>query len=116
MKYDLAERTLVFAKDIIDLCGSVAHDVATKSIIIQLIRSATSIGANYAEANAASSKKDFRNKIFICKKEARETSYWLNLVVYIFPEHRQKIDELQKECYELTAIFQKITSSLKNEC
>lgn len=116
MKYDLAERTIVFAKGIIDLCKSVPYNAATKSIIVQLIRSATSVGANYAEANAASSKKDFRNKIFICKKEARETSYWLDLIIHIFPENRQNIDGLQKECYELTAIFQKITSSLKIGC
>lgn len=114
MKYDLAERTIVFAKDIINLCGSFSCDATTKPLVVQLVRSATSIGANYAEANAASSKKDFRNKIFICKKEARETSYWLNLIIHVFPENQQHIGALQKECHELTAIFQKITSSMKN--
>ncbi len=49
------------------------------NIISQLLRSATSVGANYHEANAASSKNDFRNKIYICRKEIQETEYWLDL-------------------------------------
>jgi len=85
MKYDLAERTIVFAMNIVDFCRSISCDATTKPLVIQLIRSATSIGANYAEANAASSRKDFRNKIFICKKEARETSYWMDLITHVPP-------------------------------
>ena len=98
MEYNLAERTLVFAKNIIDFCRDVHSGATTKPLVIQLIRSATSIGANYAEANAASSKKDFRNKIFICKKEARETSYWLEIVLHLFPDCQLDIIKLQIEC------------------
>jgi len=68
-KYDLEERTAKFGEDIIKYCKSIKQDTITKSIISQLIRSGTSVGANYMEANGASSKKDFRNKIYICKKE-----------------------------------------------
>jgi len=61
MKYDLEERTLKFAESIIGLCKKVPQNPITLPIISQLIRAATSIGANYAEANGASSKKDFKN-------------------------------------------------------
>ena len=74
-KYDLEERTAKFGEDIILFCRSIQQDVVTRPIISQLIRSGTSVGANYMEANSASSKRDFRNKIFICKKEAQETKH-----------------------------------------
>ena len=74
-KYDLEERTAVFGENVIELCKQVKQDAITKPIISQIIRSATSTGANYCEANAASSRKDFRNKIFICKKEIQETKH-----------------------------------------
>ena len=69
MNYDLEERTALFGEAVIRLCREVKTDAVTKPIIGQLIRSGTSIGANYMEANGASSKKDFAHKIFICKKE-----------------------------------------------
>lgn len=115
MKYDPADRTVGFAKNVIDFCRSTPYDIITKPLVAQPIRSATSIGANYAEANAASSKKDFKNKIFICKKEVRETSYWLGLLAHALPANQQNADRLQKECRELIAIFQKITSSIKTK-
>ncbi|MDH4329998.1 MAG: four helix bundle protein [Candidatus Moranbacteria bacterium] len=68
--YDLEERTAVFGEDVIILCKKISKNEITKPLISQIIRSATSVGANYLEANGASSKKDFRNKIFICKKES----------------------------------------------
>jgi four helix bundle protein len=74
-KYDLTERTAKFGEDVIVFCKSVKQDNINKPILNQLVRSGTSVGANYCEANNASSKKDFRNKIFICKKEAQETKY-----------------------------------------
>jgi len=70
--YDLEERTTIFAENIILLCKKASKTAVSAPIIDQLVRSGTSIGANYQEANGASSKKDFRNKIFICKKEARK--------------------------------------------
>lgn len=70
IRYDLEERTAKFGENIIELYKNIKQDIITKLIINQLIRSGTSIGANYMEANGASSKKDFRNKIFICKKES----------------------------------------------
>lgn len=110
--YNLKERTSLFAGKIIVLCRKLTWDCVSRPIVAQLIRSGTSVGANYAEANAASSRKDFRNKIFICEKEVQETSYWLGLLAHISPENQQEIGELQRESHELTLIFQKITKTL----
>ena len=110
--YDLELRTGKFGEDVIKLCQDVTQDSITNPIIRQLIRSATSVGANYAEANGASSRKDFRNKIFICKKEAQETKHWLRMLIVASPTHRAMIEPLGQECQELVLIFQKIGSSL----
>lgn len=81
-------------------------------MIEQLTKSATSIGANYAEANNAASKQDFRNKIFIAKKEAAETKYWLELFSEV---HNDKdfCRELWQECHYILMTLQKIISTLK---
>ena len=74
-KYDLEERTAKFGENVISFCKSLPHNTINKPLISQLIRSSTSVGANYMEANGASSRKDFKNKIFICKKEAHKTKH-----------------------------------------
>lgn len=112
-KYDLEERTAKFGEEIIKLCKSIRIDHITEPMIKQLIRSATSIGANYMEANGASSKKDFKNKIHICKKEAQETKHWLRMLATCCPNLKQQISILWKESQELTLIFNKITNTLK---
>ena len=111
--YDLEERTAKFGENIILFCRTLKPDVVSRPIIGQVVRSGTSIGANYMEANAACSKRDFQNKIYICKKEAQETKHWLRMLLTCFPERREEITRLWKEAQELTMIFQKITSSLK---
>jgi len=111
-KYDLEERTAKFGESVIIFCREIKQDAVNRPLISQLVRSATSVGANYAEANNASSKKDFRNKIFICKKEAQETKHWLRMMAQSSPEDRDVALNLWKECQELTMIFQKIVSSL----
>ena len=111
-KYDLEERTAKFGEKIIDFCKNSLKDAVTRPIISQLVRSGTSIGANYMEANAASSRKDFRNKIFICKKESQETKHWLRMMSKCRSDKSDQIKVLWEECQELTLIFQKITSSL----
>lgn len=111
--YDLEERTAKFGEDVIGVCKSVKQDAVSKPIISQIVRSATSIGANYMEANSAASKKDFKNKIFICKKESQETKHWLRMMAKCLPERKDEIRKLWKECQELTLIFGKILSSLR---
>jgi len=73
-KFDLMDRTTRFAVAVLRLTADISKDQATANLIPQLIRCATSIGANYAEADNAESRKDFRHKIGICRKESRETN------------------------------------------
>jgi len=111
--YNLEERTAKFGEAVILFCKTLQKDTISSPLINQLVRSATSVGANYMEANGASSKKDFQNKIYICKKEAQETKHWLRMLATYFPEKKATLTDLWKEAQELTLIFQKITSSLK---
>lgn len=110
-KYDLEERTAEFGERIIVFCKKINKNSITFSLIDQLIRSGTSIGANYSEANGASSRKDFKNKIFICKKEAMETKYWLRMLAKAEDNLKEECRELWKEAHELTLIFSKIARS-----
>lgn len=109
-KYDLEERTALFAEKIISLIKQLPFNSVNKPLIEQLVRSAGSIGANYCEADAAESKKDFKHKIGICKKESKETRHWLRLLAKANPEFKEEIRSLWKECHELLLIFSKIFS------
>ena len=110
-KYDLEERTAKFGEEIVKLCKNLKKEPVILPILVQLIRAGTSVGANYCEANGASSKKDFVNKIYICKKEAKETKYWLRMLATVAPEKAEKCRELWREAQELTLIFSKIAST-----
>jgi len=112
-KYDLEERTAQLGEKIIDFCQKIKPNIINSPIISQLIRAATSIGANYCEANGASSKQDFKNKIHICKKESQETKFWLRMIAKSNPETKEEALELWREAQEFTLIFAKIVSSLK---
>jgi len=111
---ELEHRTTKFGEEIIKLCRTVKADNVSSPIINQLVRSGTSIGANYMEANNASSRKDFTNKIFICKKESEETKYWLKMLLSCNPASRDLVDNLHNECHQLTMMFQKIVSTIRN--
>jgi len=115
MNFDLEERTAKFGEDVIKFCRTIRQDTISRPLISQIIRSATSVGANYCEANGASSKKDFRNKIHICKKEIKETKYWLRLLVKTNNEKKKEIRELWKEAQELTLIFSKIIITMNKK-
>ncbi len=112
-KYDLEERTAKFGESVIFLCKLLKRDSVAAPLVSQLVRSATSIGANYMEANGASSRKDFVNKIFICKKESHETKHWLRMLAAC-SDQSDELRKLWKECQELTLIFQKICSSSRS--
>lgn len=111
--YNLEERTTCFSEAVIDVCKSISKTIISVPIISQLIRATTSIGANYREANGASSRLDFRNKIYVCKKEAKETEYWLQLLAKADEKFTDPCRKLWKESHELTLIFSKIAGSLK---
>jgi len=112
-EYDLEERTTKFSESIIDFCKECPKNIISIPLIDQLIRSATSIGANYHEANGAASRKDFFNKIYLCKKEAKETMYWLQLIAKAEKSTQDPCRQLWKEVHELVLIFSKITSRTK---
>ena len=105
MKYDLEERVAKFGENIIDFAKAVSKNEITKPLISQIVRSGTSIGANYMEANEASSKKDFRNKIKICCKETRETKHWLRMIARADDTAKARCKVLWKEADEIIRIF-----------
>jgi four helix bundle protein len=112
-KYDLAKRTSKFGKDVILFCKSVTLDSVSRPVVSQIVRSATSVGANYMEAQGASSKKDFTNKLYICRKEIQETKHWLEMLATCFESRKPEIRELWKEAQELTLILSKSTSTAR---
>jgi len=107
-KFDLEERTAKFGEEVIKLAKKVPKNLITKPIISQFIRAGTSVGANYCEADGAESGKDFRHKIALVKKEAKETKYWLRILAKTVPEMKKEIRGLWKEAQELTLIFSSI--------
>lgn len=103
--YDLGERTAVFGENVIKLSKRVPKDTVTLPLIGQLVRSGTSVGANYCEADCAESRKDFEHKIGICKKEAKETTHWLRMIVEAVPTLREEAGALREEARQLQMIF-----------
>ncbi|MDP4282004.1 MAG: four helix bundle protein [Bacteroidota bacterium] len=112
-KYDLEERTARFGEDVIRFCKKIPSGEITSPIINQLIRSSISIGANYSEADDAESKKDFKHKIGICKKESRETKHHLRMIVAAVPGISREAMILWQEAKELNLIFNAINNKLK---
>lgn len=104
-KYDLEDRTLEFGKRIIRLAKALPKNTINFKLIDQVVRSGTSMGANYREANETETKKDFRFRIRICRKEGKETVYWLNLIIEANPEFEKRMQLLIKENIELVKIF-----------
>jgi len=115
MVYDLEERTAKFGEGVIILVKKIKRDIYNESTIKQIIKSATSIGANYREANGGSSPKDFKNKIHICQKETKETKYWLHIIGKSNPEIIEESRKLWQEAHEISRIFGKILSTLNSK-
>lgn len=107
-KYDLEERSAQFGENVIRLCQNIPKTVITTPLINQLIKSATSCGANYSEADDAESKKDFKHKIGICKKESRESKHFLRMMAVAVPAMKLDIQLLWQEAKELNLIFNTI--------
>jgi len=107
-KFDLEDRTLKFGKRIIRLCRALPRDAVNRRLSDQLLRAGTSVGANYREANETETKRDFRHKIGISRKEAKETNYWLKLVIEANPQFEGEIQPLLGESIELVKIFASI--------
>jgi four helix bundle protein len=114
-KFDLEERTGVFGEDVIVFVKTLPVDIVNNELVKQIVRSGTSIGANYMEADGAESKKDFKHKIALCKKEAKETKHWLRMIAKANPEIKEDCKQLWKEAQELTLIFSSILLSPKKK-
>ena len=110
-KFDLTERTARFGEAIINFAKALPVTQVTRNMITQLVDASTSVGANYNEADEGVSKKDFRNKIGICKKEARESKHWLRMMATAVPEKKAEARPLWQEAKELHLIFSKIFRS-----
>jgi four helix bundle protein len=103
--FDLEERTAVFGEAVIRFAKTIPKNPVTTPLISQVVRSGTSVGANYCEADDAVSKKDFKNKIGTCRKEARETKLWLRMIAAAEPELKVEARKLWQEAKELHLIF-----------
>jgi len=103
--FDLAERTARFGEEVIRFCTEIRRNAITSPLISQLIRSGTSIGANYCEADEAGSKKEFKYRISVCCRESRETKYNLRMIVAAAPGKADAARVLWKEADELNRIF-----------
>ncbi|PIY95681.1 MAG: four helix bundle protein [Candidatus Kerfeldbacteria bacterium CG_4_10_14_0_8_um_filter_42_10] len=110
--YDLEERTFLFAVRVKNLIKALPKNMINFEITKQLIRSACSIGANYLEANESLSKKDFVMRTKICKKEAKETRYWLRLLDCPIKNSKEK-EALIQETIEFAKIFGSILEKCK---
>ena len=103
-KYDLEERTLQFARRVRDFIRALPKSIDYLEDAKQLLRSSGSVGANYIEANEAISKKDFIVRIKICRKESKETGYWLKVI--------ELFGQVDLEC-EKAALIQESTELMK---
>lgn len=110
-KYDLGERTAKFGENIIEFASSLKKNEVNRILINQSVRSGTSIGANYMEADGAESKKDFKHKIGICKKEAKETMHWSRMIAKANSNRAKECRKLWQEAHELALIFSAIIRS-----
>jgi four helix bundle protein len=104
-KFDLVERTARFGEAILAFAKTIPANDITRPLIGQLVRAATSVGANYVEADDANSKKDFRFKVGISQREVKETKHWLRMVSAAEPTLRDTARVLWREAQELNLIF-----------
>ena len=114
-QYDLEERTLRFAKEVIEFVNILPKTMANIEIMKQIIRSSGSVGANYIEANEALSKKDFAMRVKICRKEAKESRYWLRLIEVKGEDAEKRRQSLISEATELMKIFGSIVEKTKEK-
>jgi len=110
----LLEKELTeYSVAVIKLVKKIEKDIP-RSLADQIIRSATSIGANYTEAINGSSKADFKNKIYISKKEASETKYWLNIIDSVTDNKYPDISEIKQQTQKYIMILQKTINTLNH--
>lgn len=104
-KYDLLERTARFGEEVIRFLNKIPKSTTNIVLVSQAVRSSTSVGANYTEADGAESKKDFQHKIAICKKEAKESMHWFRMLAAANSTYEEECRKLWKESQEFARIF-----------
>lgn len=102
--YDLEERTARFGEEVVRFAKKIPKTPVTLPLASQLVRAATSVGANYLEADDAESKRDFVHKISICRKESKESKHWLRMIAAAVPEVKDEARKIWKEAQELNLI------------
>jgi len=111
--YDLTERTAKFGETVVKFAKSIKLDVISSPLVAQLVRAATSVGANYCEAEEAGSRKEFHYRISVCNREAREAKHWLRMLAAACPTQKDAARHLWKEANELNLIFAAIFRKTK---
>lgn len=111
-QYDLEERTARFGEKIIEFAKSLPDTPVNRILIGQVVRAGASVGANYMEADAAETKKDFHYKIGLCKKESKETKHWLRMIAKANPDCAKEARELWQETHEFVLIFSSINKRI----
>jgi four helix bundle protein len=112
--YDLEERTFQFAKDVRLFVKTLPKTIANTEDSRQVVKASGSVGANYREANEALSKKDFAMRIKICRKESKESAYWLRLINETNTlKNADEAERLRQEANELKKIFSSLLSKSK---
>jgi four helix bundle protein len=110
--YDIRERTLQFAVRVIQAIRRLPEDAATRVLAYQLVKAATSVGANVEESDGAESTRDFVHKMSIARKEARESRYWIRIVRASIVDN-ENWNSLQQESEELARILSAIINSAR---
>jgi len=114
-KYDLRERTAKFGENIINFAKNIPENSITRPLISQLVRAGTSVGANYCEADDASTKKDFFYKIGICRRESKESKHWLRMIATAVLSLGNQAQSLLREAQELNLIFSAIINKSESK-
>jgi four helix bundle protein len=112
-RYDLEERTAKFGEKVIKFCQKIERNPVTIPLITQLVDAATSVGANYCEADDAESKDNFRHKIGVVKKECRESKHFIRMIAVAYPKVKEEARVLWQEAKELNLIFNDIYRQVK---
>ncbi len=113
--FDLEERTAVFGEAVIRFLKTVPHGPLTNRLIDQLVGSSSSVGANYGEADDAVSKKDFKHRVGMCRKESRESKHFLRMIAAGVPEKKLEACVLWREAHALSLIFSTIFRNTRTD-
>jgi four helix bundle protein len=111
--YDLEERTARFGETIIRFAKKIPRSQVNNRLIDQLVGAGTSVGANYCEADDGVSRPDFKHRIGTCRKEARETKFFLRMVAVAEPDLKSEAREIWREAHALHRIFSRIWRNTK---